>query len=121
MKTLLNPWFLLFCAVWLVIFTLTKFHIYLPNFIQFYVLDIIAVPVLANLGLWFWRFILQDNTRLLNFWQLIFIVLSVSIIFEVVMPTIKPNRYSADVFDVVSYVFGAMFFWWVMNKPSLKI
>ena len=121
MKTLLNPWFLLFCAVWLVIFTLTKLHIFLPDFIQFYVLDIIAVPVLANLGLWFWRFILQDNTRLLNFWQLIFIVLSVSIIFEVVMPIIKPNRYSADVFDVACYVFGAMFFWSVMNKPSRKI
>ena len=64
---------------------------------------------------------MQDNTRVLNFWQLIFIVLSVSIIFEVVMPIIKPNRYSADVFDVACYVFGAMFFWRVMNKPSRKI
>jgi hypothetical protein len=120
MATLKNTWFIAFSLVWVIIFTLTKLHIYLPNIFQFYTLDLIAVPVLANLGLWFLRFLLQDDHLKMKPWQLLFIVLIVSIFFEVLMPIYNSKRYSADILDVFCYIFGGLFFWLVMNKAIAK-
>ncbi len=116
MQTLKNYCFLFFVLIWAVIFTLTKLHLYLPNLAQFYLLDLIAIPVLANLGLFFLRLLLQNNKLLLKIWQLHFIVISTSLFFEVLMPFYKPYRYSADILDVLCYCFGGIFFWKVMNK-----
>ncbi len=116
MQTLKNYWFITFSLIWAVIFTLTKLQIYLPKLAQFYLLDLIAVPVLANLGLCFLRFIMQNNRLLLKIWQLLFIVISTSIFFEVLMPIYKPYRYTADIFDIICYCFGGIFYWNVMNK-----
>jgi len=116
MKTLINPYFIFFSIIWLIVFSLTKFQIYLPNVIQFYLLDTIVIPVLANLGLWFLRLITLNNSILLMPWHLIFIVLSVSVFFEILMPIYKPIRYTADIYDIVCYILGGMFFWKWMNK-----
>lgn len=111
-----NPFFIVFGLIWVVIFTLTKLQIFLPNIIQFYLLDCLAVPVLANLGLWFLRFILQNDLLVLKPWHLLFVIFSVSLFFEILMPIYKPYRYTADIYDVICYFFGGLFFWLVINK-----
>lgn len=68
------------------------------------------MPVLANLGLYFLQFITQNNSLLLKPWQLIFVIISVSIYFEIVLPLCKPSRYTADIYDVLCYVLGGIFF-----------
>lgn len=50
-------------------------------------------------------------------WQLIFIIVLCSIIFEVVLPNFM-QRYVSDTVDVMMYLLGGYFFWKVMNKPS---
>lgn len=116
MQTLKNYWFLFFVLIWAIIFTLTKQHVFLPKLAQYYLLDLIAVPVLANLGLFFLRFIMQNNSLLLKVWQLLFIVISTSLFFELLTPIYNPYRYTADILDVLCYCFGGLFFWKVMNK-----
>lgn len=119
MYTLKNYWFKRLVIIWAVIFILTRLQIYMPKLAQFYLLDLIAIPALANIGLFFLRFIKQNNNLVLKIWQLLFIVISTSIYFEVLMPIYKTYRYSADIYDIICYCFGGIFFWKVMNKPAL--
>ncbi len=115
MITLVNKYFIAFSLIWLLIFACTKLEIYLYWPIQFYFIDLIAVPIIGNLSLAFYRFILKKEDERLSYWHIVFIVLSLSLVFEWFMP--KHNlRYTADVWDVVMYFLGGLFFGLVMNK-----
>jgi hypothetical protein len=115
MSTLSNKYFIAFSLIWLLIFTCTKLEIYFYWPIQFYFIDIIAVPIIGNLSLAFYRFILKNESAKLSNWHIALIVLSLSLVFEWYLP--KHNlRYTADIWDVLMYVFGGLFFSLVMNK-----
>ncbi|TKB96043.1 hypothetical protein [Pedobacter cryophilus] len=120
MATLTNKWFLVFSLIWLIIFTCTKFGIYFYWPIQFYLIDLIAVPIIGNLSLAFYRFILKNQLARLSFWHIAFIVLSLIVVFEWYMPK-SNSRYSADIFDVVMYILGGLFFGLVMNCKKSKV
>ena len=116
MKTLLNRWFLLGCIVWSISFVLRKLHHPLPS-LNGYLTDAFAIPVIANLGLWFQRNIIYKSTKYtLSVGHVVFIVTYVSIVFELVLP-LYSNKYTRDWLDVVMYVGGGIFFFKVMNKP----
>jgi hypothetical protein len=117
MKTLLNPYFLLGCAVWLVNFTLRRLHHPLP-YVNGYITDTFALPVIANLGLWFQRVIIyKNNNYILKPGHVIFVVIYVAFVFEWLMPRYS-NKYTADWADVVLYIAGGYFFYKIMNKPT---
>jgi hypothetical protein len=117
MKTLLNPYFLLGCAVWLVNFTLRRLHHPLP-YVNGYITDAFALPVIANLGLWFQRVIIyKNNNYILKPGHVIFVVIYVAFVFEWLMPRYS-NKYTADWADVVLYIAGGYFFYKIMNKPT---
>jgi len=119
MKTLLNPWFTTGCLIWLTVILLRKLGHPLP-LISGYVDDAFAIPVIANLALWFQRvLIIKNNYYVLSPRQVIFIVVYVSIVFEGLLPWISAI-YTADWVDVMLYAFGGCFFYWVMNKPLLE-
>ena len=114
MKTLLNKWFIIFAFTWLILFIATKNHIYFWWPIQFYWIDLIAVPVIAQLCLWYMR-LFNNQTYTLNRYQIILIVSSLSILFEGILPFYN-SRYSADILDIMMYAIGAVFFSKMMNK-----
>ena len=120
MKTLLNLWFIVGCLIWVVTITLRKLgHPLL--LINGYIDDAFAIPVIGNLGLWFQRvFIYKSNHYVLSRWHVIFIVVYVSIVFEVFLPSLS-KIYTADATDVLLYIFGGLLFYWMMNKPILEI
>jgi hypothetical protein len=119
MKTLLNPWFIAGCLTWGVVFAFRKLGHPLP-YINGYINDGFAIPVIANLGLWFKRvFIIKNNYYVLGPWQVAFIVVYVSLVFEVLLPLLS-KIYTADWIDVLLYVIGGLFFYWVMNKPVVE-
>ncbi|WP_152969681.1 hypothetical protein [Pedobacter sp. Hv1] len=91
-----------------------------PNLIQFYLSDLLAVPVIATLSLWLMRWLLSQQNFVLVYWQLIFIIMMCSIIFEVLLPYFM-ERYVSDSVDVLMYLLGGGFFWKVMNKPSVLL
>jgi hypothetical protein len=116
MKTLLNPWFITGCIVWAIVITARKLGHPLP-YINGNINDAFAIPVIANLGLWFQRvFIIKNNYYVLAPWHIIFIVGYVSFVFEGWLPLVS-NAYTADWIDVLLYIIGGVFFCTVMNKP----
>jgi hypothetical protein len=119
MTTLLNKWFLAFSALWIVIFTCTKFEIYLYRPVQFYFIDFIAIPILGNLSLAFYRWFQKNKQVTLPIWSILYLVFSLSIVFEIFMPQYY-LRYSSDIIDVLMYCFGGIFFHFVMNKNHTK-
>lgn len=116
MKTLLNGWFIAGCLTWLIVISMRKFGHPIP-IINGYINDAVAIPVIANLGLWFQRvFMIKNNYYVLAPWHIIFIVIYVIIVFEVLLPSLS-RTYTADWIDVFLYIVGGLFFYKVMNKP----
>jgi hypothetical protein len=117
MKTLLNPWFIAGCLVWLLVFVTRRIGHPLP-YVNGYLSDAFALPVIANLGLWFQRvFIVRNNRYLLTPWHVLFVVVYVSIVFEWILPSIS-KKFTADWIDVLLYTIGGVFFYLVMNKED---
>jgi hypothetical protein len=116
MKTLLNRWFIAGCLIWIIVQTARKMGHPFP-FVNSYIDDAFAVPVIASLGLWFKRvFIIKNNYYVLAPWHIILIVVYLIVIFEGLLPYLSKN-YTADPVDVLLYALGGLFFYMVMNKP----
>lgn len=117
MKTLLNPWFIIFCVAWTILYVARMTHhpiLYLNGHLA----DFLAVPVIANLGLWFQRiFIYKKSTYVLKRGHVIFIVLYLSVVFEWLLPKYHPEIFTGDWTDVLLYIVGGCFYFSVMNKP----
>lgn len=119
MKTLFNGWFIACCLTWVIVHITRKLDHPLP-FINGYITDFAAIPVIANLGLWFQRvFIIKNHYYVLAPWHVIFIVAYVTMVFEVLLPCFS-KTYTADLIDALLYSVGGLFFYKVMNKPIRK-
>jgi hypothetical protein len=120
MKTLQNPWFITGCLVWLIV-QITRMLGHPLQFVNGYLSDAFALPVIANLGLWMQRkFIIKNNYYVLSPAQVIFMVVYISVLFEGLLPHIS-KIYTADWMDVLLYCIGGLFFYWVMNKPVAEV
>lgn len=119
MKTLLNPWFIAGCTVWLVIHIARAAGHPLP-YLNGSLTDFFAVPVLINISLWLQRvFIIKNNYYVLSPAQVIFFVIFTSVLFEGILPPLS-KTYTADWMDIILYVAGGFFFYFVMNKPVVE-
>ena len=117
MKSLTNYWFISFCLLWLIVFTGRNLGMTIPYFNN-YVTDLLAVPVIANLGLAFQRgFVEKSGSWCFKPGHLIFITAYTSLVFEFILPKYSDN-YTADLMDVVMYITGGLFFWKIMNRPG---
>lgn len=117
MKTLLNKWFLIGCFSWLIVLTARKAGHPIP-YLNGYLGDAFAVPVIANISLWFQRvLIIRNNYYVLAIWHVAFIFSYLTILFEAILPHFS-KLYTADLFDVLLYLIGSLFFYFVMNKPA---
>lgn len=116
MKTLLNRWFIAGCLTWLIVIGMRKLGHPVPV-INGYLDDAVAIPVIANMGLWFQRvFMIKNDYYVLAPGHIIFIVAYVILLFEVLLPSLS-RIYTADWIDVLLYMIGGVFFYKVMNKP----
>lgn len=83
--------------------------------IQFYLADLLAIPIMATLSLWSMRYLLQQPSLTLKAWHLIITVVLCSLVFELCLPRMM-TRYHSDPIDILMYIMGAAFFWKAMNK-----
>jgi hypothetical protein len=120
MSTLFNKWFILFALIWIIIYSSNQlgFYFYWP--IQSFALDLIVVPILANLGLWLLRIIYKNNNTKLSYWHLLYLIVSLSLVFEYYLPQQK-KRYTQDYWDILMYVVGALFFLLKMNTQKTMV
>lgn len=120
MKTLLNPWFIAGCLVWLMIKATRVLGDPIP-WLNSYFTDFFAVPVITNTGLWLQRvFIIKNNYYVLSPLQVTFMVVYISVLFEGLLPRLS-KIYTADWLDVLLYCLGGLFFYFVMNTPVVAV
>ena len=120
MKTLLNKWFIAGCLVWVIVFTTRKLHQPIP-YLNGYLTDIFAIPIIATLALCFQRVIVfKNNFYTLSKWHVVFITVYVSLVFELLLPRLS-KTYTGDWVDVGLYIVGGIFFYREMNKPVVEI
>ena len=118
MKTLLNKWFIGGCLLWLVVTILRRNGHPLPV-LNGYIDDLLAIPVIANLGLWFQRVIvIRNGYYVLSPWHVAFIVVYVSVLFELALPYYS-KAYTGDWIDVTLSLAGGIFFYKIINKPIM--
>ena len=115
MRTLKNKWFIFFILVWIIIYTANQFGFYFYWPIQSFALDLIAVPILANLGLCLLRIIYKDDKTKLSYVHLLYLIISLSLVFEYYLP-LNNQRYTRDYWDILMYTSGAIFFYLKMNN-----
>lgn len=119
MRTLLNPWFVTGCVIWVFVYSFRRLAHPIP-WINGYADDFFAVPVIANLSLWFMRgAVIRSNYYVLSPWKVTFIVLYLSVVFEILLPAMS-KTYTGDWVDALLYATGGVFFYFVMNKPALS-
>jgi len=106
------------CFIWFVVIVMRRLGHPVP-ILNGYINDFLAIPVIANLGLWFQRvFVIRNNYYVLSPWHVIFIVVYVSVLFELVLPYYS-KTYTADWIDVLLYMVGGVFFYRIINKPII--
>lgn len=104
-----------FSLVGLFVYSMNKAGYVFPDPIQFYLNDLLVIPIVATLGMWLMRAVLQQRDLILVRWQVIFTVAAFSIVFEMILPFLM-KRYTADPIDVLIYLIGGLFYWKMMNK-----
>lgn len=105
----------MFLAIYLTLYLAKGAGFIFPTMIQCYLADLLAIPVVATLSMYFMRWLLQNKGFQLSSWQVIFIILLFSVAFEILFPLFI-KRYTGDVIDVLMYIGGGLFFWKVMNR-----
>lgn len=115
MKTTTLVLFWSFLGMYLFIYVANQMGYRLCNLFQFYLADLLAVPVTATLALWLMKYVRQGNGYVLERWHMVYVVALFCTVFEVLLPLVM-ERYTGDIIDVVMYIMGGLFFWNVMNR-----
>ncbi len=78
--------------------------------------DLIALPwVFASITL-IYRYMLKVKLYYVTGYQIYYTLLSFSVIFEGILPICFPERYYADIYDVVMYTIGSCIWGFIRKK-----
>jgi len=115
-----HPLFLTLAALYFLAFFARRWSPWpLPAFVNDYLADVLALPLLLTMGLWVMRrlyfrrpaFVLP-TAWILSTW------LALSLWFELLLPRLRPHAATADWLDVVAYAVGGLVFWRWLNRPA---
>ena len=109
-------WFIVF----IIIYGANQFFMKPANnsFLNFYLNDMLAVPIVLNLVLISFKMLYSSTNIYLGIDKIIFTVVYISILFELILPHFF-TRYSSDWIDVVMYIIGG-FIYFIFQKIELK-
>lgn len=91
----------------------------LSTFINNYLNDFLFVPIVLSLIQFLVRKIKNNKQFKIPTSAIIMIVIYYSLYFEYFMPKLN-QRYTADLFDVLMYILGGLFFYLVENSSITK-
>ena len=93
--------------VYTTIYVSRRQHIALNEWINNYVTDLLAVPIVLSIVLWLIQRIPRYNRESLS-WQMVLLAwIYMSIVFESMLPLMSP-RYTSDPLDVLCYLIGSV-------------
>jgi hypothetical protein len=91
---------------------------YWPPILTFYLADVLALPLLLTVALWFMRRVyFRRPAFVLPLSWVISAWLAASGCFEGILPLFRPTT-TADPLDVVAYAVGGVVFWRWLNQPA---
>lgn len=83
-------------------------------FVQHYLDDLLCLPIVLTATLFIMRFLYGSQVRF-SVYQVIFVVVYVSVLFEGVLPQ-HMERYTGDVVDVLLYALGGWIYFRFLNR-----
>ncbi|AII53542.1 hypothetical protein [Hymenobacter sp. APR13] len=91
----------------------------LPAALNSHLADVLALPLLLTVALSLMRrlYFRQPAFVLPGSW-VVSTWLSVALVFELLLPRLRPRTYTADWLDVVAYGLGGLIFWRWLNRPA---
>lgn len=115
MKILKNHIFLILCFFALLIYLVNRFSLSLPNWVYFYVNDLLCMPIVLSFSLAILRFIKKTETIYVPLSIIFMLTTYYAIFFEWLMPQFN-SRYTGDLIDVFLYYIGAILFYLFQKK-----
>ena len=92
-------------------------NIFIP-YIHSYLDDLLAMPVILGISLQLFRWLYRSQASFVFTTFQIFVGTAyTSFIFEVLLPRWS-DRYTADLWDVICYGIGAVYFYFFINRPG---
>lgn len=104
--------------IYLVCFLLKSFSF--PGILTSYVNDFLSLPIVLTLLLVILRKFKNNSEYMLSYTMIFFAFLYQTTIFEFILPNIS-ERYTYDVWDIVAYAVGGVFFLLIQNRIERKI
>ncbi|WP_430615156.1 hypothetical protein [Flavobacterium sp. JP2137] len=114
MRIVYNPYFLGLLLVGTSIYILQRCGVILPDFVQYYINDLLVMPLVLWVVLAFLKMIHGAQARI-SWAMAVPLVVFYSLFFECYLPTFHP-RYTADGYDVLCYAVGALVFMWFQHR-----
>lgn len=110
MKILKHPIFIGVFTLALAIYLAKLSHVDLPNWVYFYLSDLLCMPFVFSLCLVVVRLINKDHTLHITLGPILALTVFYAIYFECLLPQYNA-RYTADIIDVIMYILGASLFY----------
>ncbi|RNI31299.1 hypothetical protein [Rufibacter latericius] len=108
-----TPLFWILAALYLAHRSLVLLEVSRPAWLRFYLDDLLCLPLLLTVTLFLMRFLYGPQVRFTKY-HVGFVILYVSLAFELVFPTFLP-RYTGDPVDVLLYAVGGWLFYRFLN------
>lgn len=116
---IINPYFLSFISIYVMIRCLRAHHVNLPAWVNGQVNDLICIPVILLVTLCFLRIIKRNERIEINVFLIGLVCLEFSVVFEWYLPQ-KSTIYTGDSMDVIMYFLGGIIFYFVQRKITQK-
>ncbi|WP_207435467.1 hypothetical protein [Sabulibacter ruber] len=108
------PLFWAFAALYLMHRGVAWLDVPCPAWLQFYLDDLLCLPLILPPTLFLMRLFYGPEVRL-SLYQILFVVVYVSVVFELFLPTFMP-RYTTDAWDVFHYALGGLIYLRFLNR-----
>lgn len=93
----------------------------LPAALNSHLADVLTLPLLLSITLSIMRrYYFRHPAFVLPGSWVVCTWLSVSLIFELLLPLLRPRAFTADWLDIVAYGLGGLVFWRWLNRPAQR-
>lgn len=107
--------FIFFFVSYLIVFSLKKYDVELPYFIQCYFADLLALPITLSAIRYLLSKYSGQSDYSLSLGKITFAILYFSLFFEWLLPRYS-NSYTGDFFDFICYFLGGVIYFFIQSN-----